>query len=157
MQNADLLSNEMAVTTMSRGFLIETAKWAKYLSILGFISCGFMAIAAFSLPFLMNMMPGNEMMPMGSNAMVKGMSGMLTVIYLGFALLLLMPCLYLYRFSTKMKIALLQTDTALLDTSFGNLKSFFKFYGIMTIVIFSIYALIFVFAIIGGAIFSTMS
>ena len=157
MQTVDLLPNELAVTTMSRGFLVETAKWAKFLSILGFIGCGFMAIAAFSLPFLMRLMPQNQMMPMGGGAMLKGMNAMLTVFYLGFAVLLLMPCLYLYRFSTKMKIALLQTDTELLDTSFSNLKSFFKFYGIMMIIVFSFYALVFILAIIGGAIFSSMS
>lgn len=156
MQQEDLLSNELTVTTISRGFLSETAKWAKFLSILGFIGCGFMAIAAFSLPFLMSMMPGNEMMPM-EGAMAKGMGAMLTVIYLALALLLLMPCLYLYRFSTKMKNALIQSDTGVLDTSFGNLKSFFKFYGIMTIIMISIYALIFIIAIIGGTLFSTMS
>ena len=157
MQNADLLSNDLTVTTISRGFLSETAKWAKLLSILGFIMCGLMAILAFAMPFLMSFMPGNEMMPMGGAAMAKGMGAMLTVFYLGFAVLLLMPCLYLYRFSTKMKMALMQTDTEVLDTSFSNLKSFFKFYGIMSIVILSIYALIFIFAIIGGALFSSMS
>ncbi|MEO7315227.1 MAG: hypothetical protein ABIW47_08580 [Ginsengibacter sp.] len=157
MQNADLLSSDLTVTTISRGLLSETAKWAKFLSILGFISCGLMAIIAFFLPFLMTNMPGNEMIPMGGSVMTKGMGSMLTVFYLGFALLLLMPCLYLYRFSTKMKIALIQYDSMVLDSSFSNLKSFFKFYGIMSIILFSIYALIFILGIVGVAIFSSMS
>ena len=157
MQNADLLSTDLTVTTYSRNFLTETAKWAKFLSILGFIGCGFMAIGAFTLPLLMSMMPGNEMMPGGGAAMAKGMSAMLTVVYLGFAILFLMPCLYLYRFSSKMKSALLHSDTEVLDLSFGNLKSFFKFNGILMIIMISFYALIFIFAIIGGALFSTMN
>ena len=44
-----------------------------------------------------------------------------------------------------------------LDSSFSNLKSFFKFYGIMSIILFSIYALIFILGIVGVAIFSSMS
>lgn len=156
MQNVDLLTNDLTVTTISRGFLTETAKWTKFLAIMGFIGCGFMAIAAFAVPFLMSIMPGNEMMPLGG-AMLKGMGAMLTVIYLGFAVLLLMPCLYLYRFSSKMKSALLQTDANVLDSSFGNLKSFFKFYGIMTIILLSFYGLIFIIAIIGGTLFKSMN
>ena len=156
MQNADLLTNDLTVTSISRNFLSETAKWAKFLSILGFVGCGLMAIASFALPLLMSNMPGNELMPMGG-AMLKGMGSMLTVVYFGLAVLLLMPCLYLYRFSTKMKIALMQSDSNVLDASFGNMKSFFKFYGIMTIVLLAFYVLIFIIAIIGGSIMSSMS
>lgn len=157
MQNEDLLTNELTVTPTSRNFLSETAKWAKFLSILGFVMCGLMAIASFSLPFLMSNMPGNEMMPMGGGSMTKAMGAILTVFYLGFAVILLIPFLYLYRFSTKMKMALMQSDTNVLDASFGNMKSFFKFYGIMTIVLLAFYVLIFIIAIIGGSIMSSMS
>ena len=153
MENTDFLSNDFTVNSISHGYLSETAKWAKFLAILGFIMCGFMAIAAFFLPLLMNFIPEGEMMPMGMIG--KGLGMMMTVLYLGLALLLLMPCLYLYRFSTKMKIALLQSDSEVLDTSFSNLKSFFKFYGIMTIISLSFYVLIFIISILGATIFSS--
>ena len=73
--------------------------------------CGFMEIAAFFLLFLMSFMPSapGEMMLMG--AVGKGLGMIMTVMYLGLAVVLFMPCLYLYRFSTKMKIALLQSDS----------------------------------------------
>ena len=153
MQNTDLLSNDFTVTSISHGYLSETAKWAKFLAILGFIMCGFMAIAAFFLPFLMSFVPEAEIGPMGM--LGKGLGMMMTVLYLGLALLFLMPCLYLYRFSTKMKIALLQSDSEVLDTSFSNLKSFFKFYGIMSIISLSFYVLIFILTIVGASIFSS--
>lgn len=153
MDNTDLLSNDITLTVNSTGFLNETAKWAKFLAIIGFIMCGFMAIAAFFLPFLMSFMPTEDLMPMG--IMGKGLGLMMTIIYLGLALLLFMPCLYLYRFSIKMKTALLQSDSGILDTSFNNLKSFFKFYGIMTIVTISFYVLIFIVSIVGATIFSS--
>lgn len=152
MQTPDLLANDLSVTSIARGYLTETAKWAKFLSIMGFIMCCFMAIASFFLPLMMSLMPQNEMAPMAG--VMAGMGFMLTVIYLGFALLLFMPCLYLYRFSVRLKNALLQSDSLVLDTSFSNLKSFFKFYGIMTIVILSFYALAFIIGIVGVSIFN---
>lgn len=153
MQNADLLTNDLTVTSIGRGYLSETAKWAKFLAILGFIMCGFMAIAAFFLPFLMSFMPANEMMPVG--AMGKGVGVIMTIVYLVTALLLFMPCLYLFRFSTKMKTAVMHSDSDILDTSFSNIKSFFKFYGIMAIVALCFYILMFLLAIIGASIFAS--
>lgn len=153
MQNEDLLSSDLTITSISRGYLIETAKWAKFLAILGFIGCGLMAVLAFSLPFLLSSLPGNEMTPFGG--MTKGMSVIMTVLYLGIAILLVFPCLYLFRFSTKMKIALLQSEFEVLDSSFSNLKSFFKFYGIMTIVSISFYVLILIITIASAALFSS--
>lgn len=153
MQNTDLLSNDLTVTTISRGYLSETAKWAKFLAILGFIMCGFIVIAAFFLPFLMSFIPSGEMMPMG--VMGKGLGIIMAFMYLGLALIFFMPCLYLYRFSTKMKTALLQSDSEVLDTSLSNMKSFFKFYGIMTIITMSFYVLILIITILGASIFNS--
>lgn len=153
MQSTDLLSGDLTITPISRGFLSETAKWTKFLAILGFIGCGLMAIAAFFLPFLMSFMPTDEMMPMGG--MGRGFGIFMTILYLGISLLLLIPCLYLYRFSTKMKLALLQSDNETLDLSFGNIKSFFKFYGIMTIITLSFYVLVIILSIVGATIFSS--
>lgn len=153
MQNTDLLSNGLIVSTVSRGFLAETAKWAKLLAILGFIMCGFMTIAAFFLPFLMSFMPSGEMMSMG--IVGKGLGMIMTIIYLGFAVLMFIPCLYLFRFSTKMKAALVQSESETMDTSFRNLKSFFKFYGIITIITMCFYVLILIITILGASIFNS--
>lgn len=153
MQNTDLLSNDLTITPNSRAYLSETAKWAKFLAILGFIGCGLMAVAAFSLPFIMNYLPGNEMTQMGG--LSKGVGTIMTILYLGIAVLMVFPCLYLFRFSTKMKTALSQSEFEVLDTSFSNLKSFFKFYGIMTIITMSFYVLILIITILGATMFSS--
>lgn len=153
MPNTDLLRTELSITLISRGYLSENAKWAKFLAILGFIMCGFMAIAAFFLPLLISFMPSSEMMPIG--ALGKGIGIIMTVIYLVLAAILFMPCFYLYRLSTNMKTALLQPDSELLEHSFRNMKSFFKFYGIMAIITLSFYVLIFVISIAGATVFSS--
>jgi hypothetical protein len=49
-----------------------------------------------------------------------------------------------------MKDGLNTANSHSITTGFQNLKSLFKFMGIFTVVITSLYALIFLFAIIGG-------
>jgi hypothetical protein len=75
----------------------------------------------------------------------------ITIVYLLFAVLFFFPCFYLYKFSAKMQIAIKSVNQENFDDSLMNLKSIFKFYGIMTIIFLSIYALIFVVAMIGLA------
>jgi len=53
----------------------------------------------------------------------------------------------LYRFSVQLKEALQSNDESLYVSGFQNLKSLFKFLGIFTIVILSLYALIIVIAL----------
>jgi hypothetical protein len=81
-----------------------------------------------------------------------GMRIGLTVVYLICALLFFFPCLYLYRFSVKMKLALASVSQENFDTSLQNLKSLLKFYGILTIVMLSIYALIFILVMLAMAV-----
>ena len=52
--------NDLALSTTALGFLKETGKWAKFISILGFIVVGFMIIAS-----LVMMMAGSAL---GSNS-----------------------------------------------------------------------------------------
>jgi predicted ferric reductase len=66
------------------------------------------------------------------------------VLYLVCAGMLFLPCLYLYKFSIKMQLAVKSVNQENFDESLMNLKSMFKFYGILTIVLLSFYVLIFV-------------
>ena len=60
----------------------------------------------------------------------------------------LIPTIYLYRFSTKMRIALDSNDQESLSYSFRNMKSMFKFWGIFIAIILGFYAVMFLIAII---------
>ena len=144
----DLLNNELQVSAPAQNFLSECAKWGRFLAIIGFILCGIMAVLAFFIPaFIMNIPPYNTMASNLSSGLAAGM----TIMYILFALLFFFPCFYLYKFSVKMKSSLSQTSQQNFDESLQNLKSMFKFYGIVTIVTLSIYALIFLVAMIGVA------
>jgi hypothetical protein len=65
------------------------------------------------------------------------------------ALILFFPAYYLFNFSSKVRRAIQNDDQAILTESFKNLKSFFKFYGILIIICLSFYALLLIFAVVG--------
>src|SRR5690554_3072551 len=128
------------------GFLKETSTWTYFLSILGFIGIGLMILGGLFFSLALNLMPGgNPYAGLGVDMSYFGM------IYVVIALFYFFPVLYLFNFSRKMKSALSSNNNEELTSAFSNLKSHYKFIGIFTIVIISIYVLIFVFAMIAGA------
>ncbi len=149
MENLDLLNNDLQVTPQTQSYLTESAKWGKFLAIMGFIFCGFMIILAFIIPFVLSQVQQESTsLPVGFNS---GLKAWLTLLYLLFAVLFFFPCLYLYKFSVKMQAATRNVSQENFDESLMNLKSMFKFYGILTIVTLSFYALIIIVSIIGAA------
>jgi uncharacterized membrane protein len=137
---------KLEVEELSTRFLSETAKWGKFLSIVGFIFIGLIVIVAIFAGTLLGTMAG-----FGGNAMLAGgMSIFITILYLAIAALYFFPCLYMFRFSTKMKRALAENNQELLNSSFENLKSCFKFMGIMTIILLSFYAIALLIGIVGS-------
>ena len=127
----------------SRSFLSNTAKWGKFLAILGFIVVGLMVAGGlFSIAFLGAFSDGAGL----SGFMGTGLLG---VFYLVIALLYLLPVLYLYKFSTKMETGLRYNNEDVVTESFRNLKSLFKFMGILTIVMMALYVLLII-AMVAG-------
>ncbi|HLF53040.1 DUF5362 family protein [Flavobacterium sp.] len=150
-ENAALENFDMKLNETAKGFLKETAKWAYFLSILGYIGIGFIVVAAVfagTIFAAMGKMGGGMdggMHPMGSLG-----GTFITILYLVIAVLYFFPVYYLNKFASNMKAAFRDNNTESLTTSFEYLKSHYKFIGILTLVIFAIYALIFVIAIVAG-------
>ena len=134
---------ELQVDQQSISFLSETARWARFLSIVGFVLCGLMIVLALfagSLIATFNRINSKS----GDDALGSAMgfsSALFSLIYIVIALLYFFPCLYLFNFSGKMQMALRNNDQTNLNAAFGNLKSCFKFVGILTIVFLSFYLL----------------
>jgi hypothetical protein len=137
---------ELQIDHESISYLGETAKWGKFLSIVGFVCCGLMVIFALFAGTMFARMSGSNMI----GAAIGGMGALFTVVYLILAALWFFPNFFLFRFSSKMQHALRNNDQVTMNNSLGNLKSCFKFVGILTIVILSIYALIFLIALFAG-------
>jgi hypothetical protein len=131
---------ELQVDQQGISYLSETARWAKFLSIVGFVICGLMLVAALFAGSLMA-----SFSRFGRGDAMQGAMGMggafFSLIYIVITLLCFFPCLYLYNFSGKLQHALSNNDQTSLNISFSHLKSCLKFIGILTIVILSFYAL----------------
>ena len=132
---------ELQIDQQSISYLSETARWAKFLSIVGFIMCGLMIILALFAGSLMA-----TLTRLRSDDALQGIAGMggafVSLIYIVIALLYFFPCLYLFNFAGKMQTALRNNDQTSLNASFGQLKSCFKFVGILTIIVLSFYILV---------------
>jgi len=139
-------SQDLVLNKESLGYLIIIRKWAMFFAILGFIGIGFMVLLALFMGIASSI--GTAFGGMHETWILV----VFTLVYLLLAGLYVMPVLYLLRFSTKMKTAIETSDQNNLVLAFQNLKSHFKYVGIMTIVIMGLYILgIFVFLIVGAA------
>lgn len=139
---------DLHVDQHSSAFLLETARWARFLAIIGFIGCGFGFV--FSI-FGGSYLAGNYARTMGGQGMVNGV--FVSFFYIVVVLLYFFPFLYLYNFSSKMREAIRSNDQQLLNISFRNLKSYFKFLGILTIICLAFVVIAFFFGIMFAAAF----
>jgi hypothetical protein len=148
MEEHPIIENfEMQLHQTAKDFLKETAKWAYFLSILGFIGIGFMVFAALFASTIFSSM-GHMAAPMG--AMGTSFGIMLSVVYLIIAALYFFPVYYLNKFASHAKAAIRENNSDRLTVSLQYLKSHYKFIGIMTLVVFSMYLLMFLGMIVYG-------
>ncbi|MHC0442691.1 hypothetical protein [Flavobacterium sp. 3-210] len=138
---------ELHLDQTAKDFLKETAKWAYFLSILGFIGVGFFVVIAIFAGAIFASM-GNAMAGIGVFAGSFG--AIMSFFYLLIAAVYFFPVYYLFRFASNAKRAFRENDSEALTSSFGYLKSHYKFIGILMISMFVLYALIFMFAILGS-------
>ncbi len=120
-------------TSEIKHYLLNTAKWGKLLAIMGYVMMVLLIV------FGIFMMFAN--VSMYEDYGFGPEFGLVGIIYFVIALIYFIPVTYLYRFSNRIKPGLFLKDQALITSAFANLKSLFKFTGIMTIVILVIYAL----------------
>lgn len=119
--------------------LTEAAKWARFLSIIGMIVLGILVlILVVGVSFIPDS-PLNDVSGFSSVGLRAGLAAYGIIL----GLLWFFPCLFLYRFSSKLRVALSESDQHFLNTAFQNLKILFRYLGIITIIVLSMYVLIF--------------
>jgi hypothetical protein len=126
--------NPITINTEMKTYLAEAARWGKFLAIIGYIGVGFLVLAGIILMIVLSFADGITD--------VNFPVGIVGIIYIALAVVYYFPVHYLHRFSASMKQGLSADDEQYVLTGFKNLKSLFRFLGILTIVILSIYALI---------------
>ncbi|MFE3870983.1 hypothetical protein ACFX5F_07075 [Flavobacterium sp. ZS1P70] len=144
-------SFEMKLSESAKDFLKETAKWAYYLSILGYIGIGFIIFAALFAGTLFSAM-GKINPAMG--AMGSSFGIVMAFVYFLIAMLYFFPVYYLNKFASNAKAAFRDNNSETLAVSLMYLKSHYKYIGIMTLVVFSMYLLMFLGIIVSGVAFN---
>ena len=140
-QQHDLLSNDLYVTEIAQQNLLASARWGKFLSIVGFIGCGLMIVGGIIFSTILSGSEQFSRLPIGV--------GFIGAIYVIMAVLLFFPCLFLFKFSVKMRDAITNVRQDSFEASLENMKLMYKFYGILTIIILGFYALAILAGIIG--------
>lgn len=139
----DQLSDGGSLTAIAKQALLVASKWAKFLSIIGFIGVGLMVLIGIFIMFQLANIPIRI-----GNGLPVGLFGF---IYIAMALFYFFPVYYLFQFANNTKKGLSNNSNESVEIGLVNLKSMFKFIGIFTVVILSIYALIFIVAFVVGA------
>ncbi len=155
-QNQDTSLFGINVDQAGKSHLADAAKWAKFLAVFGFIICGLIVIIGIFFGSFFSMLtsqygsnPYNELPVNSGLGSVMGTA--MAFVYILMALIYFFPCLYLFRFATKMKNAIASNDQTVLNASFQNLKAAFRFVGILTIIGMAFWVLAIIVGLLGAA------
>jgi hypothetical protein len=135
--------------------LQETAKWTKFLAILGMIVLvlvllvTLLGVTIFTSSLGMRFGVNSDTQEQVTNSLRVGLV-MGTIIMIAIAFF---PLFYLLQFANRMKKALAANQQNDLNDAFLNLKKYFRYLGIIAIIVLVLYAFVFVMAIIGGTLY----
>lgn len=132
---------QLIIGKIEAGYLLTASNWATFLSVLGFILTGLMVLGGIWMMVFMNLMMPNQAMREIPGPFGQWMFGFMGGFYILIALFYLFPTLYLFQFARKIKFAIQAMNQVAMTQAFQNLKSLFKFVGIFTIVLISLYVL----------------
>lgn len=135
----------LVVDDTAKAYLGETARWGKFIAIFGIVICGLLILGGLAFT-LLNSVTAAGFAAMGISPLV------VSLVYIIGAVICLFPCIALLRFSSNVKIAIIQENSTVLHESFRFLKNYFKGIGILVIIMISIYALMFLFLIVLGGV-----
>lgn len=144
---------EMKLDINDRQNILTAARWAKFLAILGFIVLGIMAL--FLLLMLLGLSAAGTTLPgmeaFGAN-MPKIISGTIALLIVTIVVLLIefYPLFFMYRFAERAIKAVENNNGVLMSESFLNLRRYFKFVGILTVIVLALYLLAIVISLIAG-------
>lgn len=139
LENQEPQEIKLIVSEEMRSYIYDTTKWARFLSIVGFILSAFLIIGSFGIGAAISSNP-TMLAQLGPLASIGGIG--VTVLYLLLALMYFYPSLLLFRFSNKARLGVLYGDQESLNNAMLSMKSLFKFWGVLTIIIMISYFLL---------------
>jgi len=147
LENTQPDENQVTINNEIKAYLLETSKWGKFLAIVGFVGMGLLLLLG--IVFIIGFSIFSSVPGVGFPIRIIGF------IYLLISVVYYLPLKYLYNFSIQLKQGFNSINQQKVTSGFENLKSLFKFMGIFTIVVLSIYALLII-IMVPVAIFTAM-
>lgn len=127
-------NQSLEISNESAELLGAISKWTRFLSILGFVMIALMALGILSAAIMMTSVNYYEM----SRGYMFYDPGMVSWPYITLYIIMLIiytiPVYYLYKFSTRIKMALLSGSSTILTDAIRFLKKHYTFIGILTII-----------------------
>jgi hypothetical protein len=144
--------SSLVLTPQAQFYLKKAAKWARFLAIVGFVTCGFIVVFGFFAGSFIAAM-ANRLSP---TSVELGPSVLTVFFCIVTAVIYFFPFLYLYQFSKRAFNGIDFKSDAEIEVAVEKLKSFFKFVGVLTIIMLCFYALGFLGFIAGLGAYSSM-
>jgi hypothetical protein len=118
--------------------LRDASPWLRFIGVIGFISCGLMAMGGIA-SFISSFFMGNLWSEVAGVAEYADIFGIFFGVFMGlyfiiFAVLSFFPSLFVYNFGARIRSYLQSGMERDLETAFKNNKSFWKFTGILVII-----------------------
>lgn len=137
----------LSVDEEGKAQLLETARWTKFIAIVGFVFLG--------LLLLLGLFAGFGVSALGDvyveAAMGAGFGVGMMMVYLLMGLLYFFPIFYLYKYATLIKPAIQHSNQEQFNLALSYQRRMFKFIGIMFLVILGLYAVLILAGIAGAA------
>jgi uncharacterized protein involved in cysteine biosynthesis len=130
---------DVAVTPLMVEHLRATKPWVRLVSVIMFIFTGLM----FLIGLAMFLIPT----PKGINSPSFGLLG---IVYIVMGAFYLVPAYFLHQYASYIRDFLQGGGDSAMESALGSQKSFWRFVGILTLVVICLYALIFIFAMLGA-------
>ncbi|GEM_PF-1476408 len=118
---------EISLSQLAINYLQKTAPWIKFISIMGFIGSGIIALVALALFFIPIPFPGQ--LPIGPGL------GPISIIYFVMAIIMFFPSYYMLKYSNKLlKTRHAEDAGATIEEAFLWQKKYWTFIGVIMIV-----------------------
>src|SRR5689334_4359332 len=135
----DPLAN-IPVTPLMVEHLRATKPWVRLISVIMFISVGLMFLGGLAMFFV----------PATPGLRGTGVGPLIGIFYFIFGGLYLIPAYFLHQYASSIQELLNGGGDSAMENALGSQKSFWRFVGILTLILICLYALVFVFAILGA-------
>jgi hypothetical protein len=148
----------VVLTAEAQRHLTKTGPWVRFLSIMMFIGAGFLMLAGISLALVALAGMQSPMSPVTTGSLPNGAAFLLGPIYVIVALLTyIVPGLFLFRYASAIKVLKLNPSSLSLEDAIKQQKTFWRYLGILAIILLCVFVLIMMAAMFFAIILSMRS